>query len=316
MTEDISDTPTIVSFPLPDDSHVQTFHLQLANLRGRLVRLSGALNDILRPHKYPEPVARLLSETVVLTTLLSSMLKYEGIFILQAQGDGAVTRLVADMDSSGNIRATAGFDPEKLAAIEDPNPSLKDLMGSGYLAFTVDQGEYSERYQGIVQLQGETLQDCIHHYFSQSEQIATSIRMAVGRDDEGYWRGGAIMLQHMPDHSNIPQDAKPIPENWNRAQILLQTCKNEELLDPRLHDDTLLIRLFHEEGVVVYPSQKITKYCRCSPDKIEGIIQGLSEEDRKEIVVDNKITMTCEFCATTYTFDPENLNLISRDTPQ
>jgi molecular chaperone Hsp33 len=316
MTEDTPDTPIIVSFPLPDDSHVQTFHLQLANLRGRLVRLSGALNDILKPHNYPEPVAKLLSETVVLTTLLSSMLKYEGLFILQAQGDGAVTRLVADMNSDGNIRATAGFDPVKLAAIEDPNPSLKDLMGEGYLAFTVDQGEYSERYQGIVQLQGNTLQDCIHHYFAQSEQIATSIRMAVGQDETGVWRGGAIMLQHMPDHSNIPQDAKPIAENWNRAQILLQTCKNEELLDPRLHDDTLLIRLFHEEGVVVYPSQKITKYCRCSPDKIETVIQGLPEADRSEIVVDGKITMTCEFCATTYTFDPETLALVSKETPQ
>lgn len=316
MTEDTPDPQTVVSFPLPDDSHVQTFHLQLANLRGRLVRLSGVLNNILKPHHYPDPVARLLSETVVLTTLLSSMLKYEGIFILQAQGDGAVSRLVADMNSDGSIRATAGYDPEKLAAIEDPNPGLKELMGDGYLAFTVDQGEYSERYQGIVKLQGETLQDCIHHYFSQSEQIATSIRMAVGKDEDGSWRGGAVMLQHMPDHSNIPQDAKPVPENWNRAQILLQTCKDEELLDPRLHDDTLLIRLFHEEGVVVYPPQKIMKYCRCSPDKIEGIIQGLSADDRKEIVVDGKITMTCEFCATTYTFDPETLDLVSRETPQ
>lgn len=315
MTEDTPDNPSVVSFPMPDDSHVQTFHLQLANLRGRLVKLSGVLNDILIPHYYPEPVARLVAETVVLTTLLSSMLKYEGLFILQAQGDGAVTRLVADMTSAGDIRATAGFDPEKLAKIEDPKPSLKELMGDGYLAFTVDQGEYSERYQGIVKLEGNSLQDCIHHYFSQSEQIGTSIRMAVDKDEAGQWRAGAIMLQHMPDHSNIPQDAKPIPENWNRAQILLQTCKDEELLDPRLHDDTLLIRLFHEEGVVVYPSQKVKKYCRCSPEKLETIIESLPEDDRKDIVVDGKITMTCEFCCTTYTFDPDTRSLISKETP-
>lgn len=308
----MSDTPetpvtpdsSVVTFPMPDDSHVQTFHLQLANLRGRLVKLSGALNDVLRPHDYPAPVARLLSETVVLTTLLSSMLKYEGIFILQAQGDGPVTRLVADMTSSGDIRATAGYDVEKLKALEDPNPSLADLMGEGYLAFTVDQGEYSERYQGIVRLEGYSLQDCIHHYFSQSEQIATSIRMAVGQDEDGQWRGGAIMLQHMPDHSNIPQDAKPVAENWNRGQILLQTCKDEELLDPRLHDDTLLIRLFHEEGVVVYPSQKIRMACRCSREKLGGIIRSLPEADREDIVVDGKITVTCEFCNTHYEFDP------------
>lgn len=305
MSEEDTPNPSIVSFPMPDDSHVQTFHLQLANLRGRLVKLSGVLNDILKPHNYPDTVARLLSETVVLTTLLSSMLKYEGIFILQAQGDGPVTRLVADMTSAGEIRATAGYDAEKLKALETDSPGLVDLMGDGYLAFTVDQGEYSDRYQGIVKLSGNSLLDCIHHYFAQSEQISTSIRMAVGKEENGNWRAGAIMLQHMPDHSNIPQDHKPVPENWNRAQILLQTCKDEELLDPRLHDDTLLIRLFHEEGVVVYPSQKITKGCRCTADRLENVIKMLSAEDRKEIVIDGKIVMTCEFCNKDFVFDPD-----------
>ncbi len=299
--------PAIVSFPLPDDSHVQTFHLQNANLRGRLVRLSGVLNDILKPFDYPEAVEKLVSETVVLTTLLSSMLKYEGIFILQAQGDGAVTRLVSDVTSQGEIRANAGFDPEKLKLVTADSPTIHDLMGTGYLAFTVDQGEFSERYQGIVKLEGNSLQDSIHHYFSQSEQIGTSIRMAVKKDENGMWRAGAIMLQHMPDHANIPQDAKPVSEDWNRGQILLQTCKDEELLDPRLHDDTLLIRLFHEEGVVVYPAQKIKKICRCSMDKIARIVSQLKPEDRADIVVDGKITMTCEFCNTHYSVNPDDM---------
>jgi molecular chaperone Hsp33 len=299
--------PEIVSFPLPDDSHVQTFHLQKANLRGRLVRLSGVLNDILGPFNYPEPVEKLVSETVVLTTLLSSMLKYEGIFILQAQGDGAVSRLVADITSQGEIRANAGYDPEKLKDIKSSAPTIHELMGDGYLAFTVDQGEFSERYQGIVKLEGNSLQDSIHHYFAQSEQIGTAIRMAVKKDEKGAWSAGAIMLQHMPDHANIPQDAKPISEDWNRGQILLQTCKDEELLDPRLHDDTLLYRLFHEEGVVVYPAQKIKKVCRCSMDKIMRIVSQLKPEDRDDIVVDGKITMTCEFCNTHYSVDPKDI---------
>ena len=299
--------PAIVSFPLPDDSHVQTFHLQAANLRGRLVRLGSVLNEILKPHHYPEAVERLVAETIVLTTLLSSMLKYEGIFILQAQGNGAVTRLVSDITSAGDIRATAGYDAEKLALVTDDRPSIPDLMGDGYLAFTVDQGEHTDRYQGIVKLDGNTLQDCIHHYFAQSEQIATAIKMAVAKDENGLWRAGAIMLQHMPDHSNIPQDAKPIPENWNRAQILLQTCKDAELLDPRLHDDTLLFRLFHEEGVVVYPEQKISKACRCTPEKLGRVIKLLSEDDKRDIVVDGQIIMTCEFCNRDFSFDPQNI---------
>lgn len=314
MTDDPSnplppgDQPEVVSFPLPDDSHVQTFHLQTANLRGRLVRLSGVLSDILSPFNYPEPVEKLVSETVVLTTLLSSMLKYEGIFILQAQGNGPVTRLVSDITSQGEIRANAGYDAEKLSALTSESPTIQDLMGEGYLAFTVDQGEFSERYQGIVKLEGNSLQDSIHHYFSQSEQIGTAIRMAVKKDENGLWRAGAIMLQHMPDHANIPQDAKPVSENWNRGQILLQTCKDEELLDPRLHDDTLLFRLFHEEGVVVYPAQKIRKVCRCSLDKIQRVVSQLKPEDIADIVVDGKITMTCEFCNTHYSIDPAEIS--------
>lgn len=307
MSEE-QDTSSVVKFPLPDDSHVKTFHLQLANLRGRIVRLSGVLQDILQPLNYPEPVERLVSETIVLTTMLSSMLKYEGIFILQAQGNGPVTRLVADITSKGDIRATAGFDLEKLAALPQGEPlTLQQLMGEGYLAFTVDQGEYSDRYQGIVKLEGNNLQDCIHHYFEQSEQIGTAIRMAVQRDEKGLWQAGAIMLQHMPDHSNIPQDAKPVPENWNRAKILLDTCKEDELLDPRLHDDTLLFRLFHEEGIVVYPAQAITKACRCTAERLQNVLLMLSPEDKQDIVVDGQIVMTCEFCNKDFCFDPEKL---------
>lgn len=297
--------PAIVNFPLPDDSHIQTFHLERANLRGRVVRLGKVMTDILAPLHYPEAVEKLVCETATLSVLLASMLKYEGVFILQAQGDGPVTRLVSDMTSGGELRATAGFDRERIEKMETEHPNIHDLMGAGYLAFTVDQGEYMDRYQGIVQLQGESLQNSIHHYFSQSEQIGTAIKMAVGKDETGAWRCGAIMLQHMPDHSGIPQDAKPIPENWNRCQILLETCKAEELLDPRLNDETLLYRLFHEEGIRVYPDQKATKGCRCTYEKLSGVLQLLSSEDREESVADGKITMTCEFCNKDFCFSPD-----------
>ena len=209
MTEEIQneEKEAIVQFPLPDDSHVLTFDLERANLRGRIIRLGRVLDTILDPHDFPEVIEKLLAETIILSVLLSSMLKYEGIFILQAQGAGSVSRLVADVTSSGDIRGTAGFDTEALDKLlaKNQTPSASDLIGQGYLAFTVDQGEFMERYQGIVELK-DTLLESIHHYFAQSEQIGTAIKMAAAKDSEGHWRAGAIMLQHTPDHSNIPQD--------------------------------------------------------------------------------------------------------------
>lgn len=299
----------IVSFPLPDDSHILTFDLERANLRGRIVRLGRVLNDIIDPHDYPEKVASMVAETVTLSVLLSSMLKYEGVFILQAQGEGPVYRLVSDVTSAGDIRGTAGFDPEALDKLLDgnPEPQINELIANGYLAFTVDQGEYMERYQGIVELLGNCLEDSIHHYFAQSEQIGTAIKMAVQKDESGTWRAGAIMLQHVPEHEKIPQDHKPVAENWNRARILLETCTAEELLDQKLHDDTLLFRLFHEEGVRVYQPDQVRKGCRCTPEKLESILALLSEDDRKHATVDGKIVMTCEFCNKDFPFDPDKI---------
>ncbi len=300
----------VVAFPLPDDSHVLTFDLERANLRGRIIRLGGTLDQIIGAHDYPPAIGKLVAETVTLSVLLSSMLKYEGIFILQAQGDAAVTRLVSDVTSSGEVRATAGYDAEKLEKLlaETPDPDIRSLLGKGYIAFTVDQGEYMERYQGIVELKGHSLRDSIHHYFSQSEQIGTAIRMTVEKNEAGNWKAGAIMLQHVPDHSNIPQDVKPVAENWNRAQILLETCKDEELLDPKLHDETLLYRLFHEEGVRVYRPSSVSKGCRCTNEKLQSILALLSKEDREHATKDGKITMTCEFCNKDFCFNPDTIS--------
>lgn len=310
MTDDrqTNDTASIVSFPVPDDSHFLTFDLERANLRGRILKLGKVLDTILSPHKFPEPIEKLMVETMTLSVLLSSMLKYEGIFILQSQSDGVVTRLVSDVTSAGEVRATAGFDREKLAALlaVNPNPTTHDLLGKGYLAFTVDQGEFTERYQGIVELK-EDLLSSMHHYFSQSEQIGTAIKMAVGKGDDGKWRVGAIMIQHTPDHSNIPQDSKPTAENWNRAQILLDTCTNEELLDVKLRDETLLFRLFHEEVVRIYTPHPITKGCRCTPDKLKTVLAALSADDLDHAAIDGKITMTCEFCNKDFGFMKDEL---------
>lgn len=306
--------PFSQDFDRPDDDVIQSFQLESSNLRGRVVRLGGALDDILHPHQYPFHVAHIVAETITLTALLSSMLKYEGVFTLQAQGDGPVGMTVSDMTSAGLLRGCANFDAERvqhgierLAAMSDTESAQNhyaQLLGKGYLAFTVDQAGAQDRYQGIVELKGASLIDCVQHYFSQSEQIGTGIKMAVGARD-GKWRAGGIMLQHMPeDQRNIEarlSDARE--DDWRRAMILLGSCTDGELLDPNLHSHALLTRLFHEEGVRVYEPKPVRKGCRCSQEKVESVVNMLPEDDLDYMEKDGKISMKCEFCSREYVLD-------------
>ena len=291
------------------DNIVQTFQLEDSNLRGRILRMGSAMNDILERHAYPDSVSRLTGEAAMLALLLSSMLKYDGIFTFQTQSDGAVPMLVADITRRGVVRACAKFDAE---AVEGKG-SGGDLLGEGHLAFTVDQGDETERYQGIVALTGDSLQDSVQHYFTQSEQIATGIRIAVGRDVDGKWRGGAIMLQRLPEQG-AQEEGEAHEDDWRRAMVLLQSCTDAELLDKNLSQDDLLFRLFHEGGVRVYGPQAVEEGCRCSRDRANHILDMMSDEDRHDMVVDDKIVVTCEFCNRDYVFEGDVLdNILARE---
>lgn len=294
---------------------VETFFLEEANLRGRIVRLGSVVDDILVPHNYPGPIASLTGQAAVMALLLSSMLKDDGIFTLQAQGDGPLGTLVADVMGHGNVRACARFDAERLArweADEVPETAYMGLIGQGVLVFTIDQGgQNTERYQGMVDLNGGTMAECVQHYFTQSEQIKTSIRLALRRGEDGHWRAGAILLQKMPDESkpNANQNDSPEDEDcWNRATVLLQSCKDEELLDDSLPVNDLLFRLFHQEGVRVQPPHTVQQKCRCSAERVENVLMGMSSEDRVEMSDDKgQISAKCEFCSHEYHFDAAEL---------
>ncbi len=294
------------------DNYFQTFQLESSNIRGRIVRLGSVLDEILDAHNYPLPVSHLVAETATLSLALSSMLKYEGIFTLQAQGDGPLKMLVSDVTSSGILRACASFDEERmqhsreqllaLKTTESSQNHLAQYLGKGYIAFTVDQGQHTDRYQGIVELKGASLVDCVQHYFTQSEQIGTGIKMAVGRRGN-HWRAGAIMLQNMPeqyaDHAAIGNMDE---DDWRRAMILLESCTEDEFLDPGLDTDNLLIRLFHEEGIRVYDRHDIQKGCRCAAERVENILYSMTEEDIEHMSIKGKIEMVCEFCSKVYVY--------------
>lgn len=286
---------------MTDDNFILPFQLESSALRGRVVRLDTAVDDILSAHAYPEAVNGHLAQTITLAAMLSSMLKYDGIFTLQAQGQGALSMLVSDMTSAGVIRGCATFDKDELA---DKGTALGDLMGEGYMAFTVDQGEGTERYQGIVELK-DTLEGSIQHYFTQSEQIQTGIVLAAARVD-GSWRAQGIMIQHMPEEGG-KKPGNMEEDDWRRAMVLMQSCKADELLDPGLSAEDILFRLFHEEGVRVYDLQALRKGCRCSEEKIAAMLKMMSDDDIRDMTVDGSIAMTCEFCSREYRFNPADL---------
>lgn len=301
-----------------DDNVIQPFQLEASALRGRIVRAGHALDEILTPHDYPDVVSQLVAETITLSLLLSSMLKYKGIFTLQTRGDGPIGMLVADVTSEGTVRGCATFDKERLekAVAEEPESlqsRLEYYLGSGHIAFTVDHEGLENRYQGIVELKQSSLVDSVQHYFNQSEQIRTGIQMAVGKVGKK-WRAGAIMLQNLPeDQKNLgalASDARE--EDWRRTMILLETCTEQELLDPDLHSNALLMRLFHEEGVRVYDVIGVEKGCRCDASKVEAIIAGMPEEDIEYLTENGTIKMRCEFCSRDFVLDVKNLKLSAK----
>ena len=304
------------------DNIIQPFLLDSTNLRGRMVRFGSVVDEILSAHDYPRPIAHLVAETLTLCALLSSMLKYEGIFTLQANGDGPLSMVMADVTSTGHIRACASYDAERLNSARDQLDALKSeetaqnhlaqYLGKGYIAFTVDQGEGMERYQGIVELKGSSLIDCVQHYFTQSEQIQTGIKMAVGERD-GKWRSAGIMLQNMPEEGGHhfqaarAYDSNLKEDDWRRSMILLDSCTNDELLDKDIGANELLYRLFHEEGVRIFEKTELEKKCRCNMGRVESILQSMSEDDLDYMADDGVITMRCEFCGTDYSYNTSEI---------
>lgn len=281
------------------------FQLDRTGLRGRFVRLGPALDEILERHAYPEAVARTLGELVLLASALAGELKFQGSFSLQVRGKGPVTLMVADCTNAGVIRGYADFDPTAPLAPGDTN----ELFGEGLLAVTLDQSAVGgDAQQGIVELEGATLTDCMLTYFQRSQQIRTGMRFALGRDAEGAWQGGGIVVQAMPEEGGHSDPAIPADEDgWRRAMILLGTVTDEELIGPEPDVDTVLHRLFHQETVRVYPTIGLEHGCRCSAGRFAAILRGFSPEEIQDMrQEDGSITATCQFCSRSYRFQGDS----------
>src|SRR6187431_1093357 len=284
---------------VPVDDAVLPFEVAELDLRGRLTRLGPALDDVLTKHDYPPAVGKLLGEAIVLATLLGTALKFDGRFILQTQTDGPVSFLIVDFQAPDRLRAYARYDAKRLKDGQDSG----QLLGKGHLAMTIDQGADMSRYQGLVALEGGSLEDAAHEYFKSSEQIPTRVRLAVGEEMSpglGHrWRAGGMLLQFLPkapERARVPDihpgdapegtPAHVIDEDdaWVEGRSMIETVEDLELLDPSLSSERLVYRLFHERGVRVFKSVPIVARCSCSRDGVEAMLRSFSQDDRDHMV--------------------------------
>ena len=301
------------------DDIVLPFAVEFLSIRGRLVRLGPAIDQLLKRHDYPEAVSKLVAEAVALAALLGSTLKMNGRFQLQTKSDGPVTMLLVDFDAPSHLRALARFDRTRLESASAGG----DLLGHGHLAFTIDPGGEMTRYQGVIALEGQGLEAAAHHYFERSEQIPTLARLAVGEivtASGGAWRAGGLVVQYLPeagarrltadfDPGDAPEGVEPdrIVEDdaWTEAKARAATTEAHELIDPTLSGERLLFRLFNERGVRVYEPTPLAAVCRCSAEGVDAMLRSFPPHEVKEMVGDDgMIGVTCEFCSTKRVFDP------------
>ncbi|WP_170790216.1 Hsp33 family molecular chaperone HslO [Ruegeria lacuscaerulensis] len=309
------------------DDTVLPFQLDVSDMRGRVARLDGVLDGILKQHDYPEKVEALVAEMALLTALIGQTVSLRWKLSLQVQSKGAVRMIATDYyapqaeGEPARIRAYASFDHDKLT---DAAPF--DQVGEGYFAILIDQGEGTQPYQGITPLAGGSLSACAEAYFAQSEQLPTRFSLSFGKSTEPgvgeHWRAGGVMLQHMPKASPFAasgQGAGEIltandlvdgeeGENWGRVNILLDTVDDLELIGPSIAPTDLLIRLFHEEQPRVYDAQPVQFGCTCSEDRVRQSLSIYSAKDIEKMTTpEGDVTADCQFCGAHYVLDPSTV---------
>ncbi|MCV6825587.1 MULTISPECIES: Hsp33 family molecular chaperone HslO [Halocynthiibacter] len=309
------------------DDTVLPFQLDRADVRGRVARLDGVLDSVLEQHDYPPVIEALIAEITLLTALIGQTIDLRWKLSLQVRGNGAARILATDYygptkeGEPARIRAYASFDKERL----DENAPGFEQIGKGYFAILIDQGDGMKPYQGITPIAGGSLAACAQTYFAQSEQLPTRFELTFGRstekDGDESWRAGGMMLQHMPKASPFAKSedggdeqglltasdllSDDEEDNWNRANILLDTVEALEMIGPSVAPTELLVRLFHEESPRVFDAQPVTFGCTCSEERVRNSLSIYSAKDLEHMTTEKgEITADCQFCGKHYVLDP------------
>jgi molecular chaperone Hsp33 len=261
---------------------IQPFLIDRSAIRGRLVRVETSLNTILAAHNYPPPVSLHLAEQIVLAALLSATLSGDGILTVQAKGDGPVRFIVVE------------------------------VLGKGYLAVTLDPGGDEQRYQGIVELTGDSLSDAFRGYFIQSQQAEVMVQVAVRPPDKKHpsWRAGGIIIERVPVEGGKESEftREEQDELWERTGLFMNTLKEAEMLDPGVTPQNLLYRLFNEDGVWVTRVQPLKSGCRCSRERVRRVLKSLPKEELISALDNGKLTIHCQFCNKREAFTRADIN--------
>lgn len=317
------------------DDTVLPFQLDRADIRGRVARLDGVLEQVLKQHNYPPQIEALVAEMALLTALIGQSVKLRWKLSLQVRGKGPARLIATDYygpqedGQPARIRAYASYDAERL---QDGAPPFSQI-GEGYFAVMLDQGQDMLPYQGFTPIAGGSLSACAETYFAQSEQIPTRFALTFGESSEpgraSHWRGGGVMLQHMPapggnvaaevgsgedgllSHIDILSGVEA--ENWNRANVLLDTVEEMELIGPQVTPSDLLVRLFHEEGPRVFDATPVRFGCSCSEEKVRNTMSIYSQKDISKMLAPNgMVTADCQFCGAHYELEPATLGFEAR----
>ncbi|MEX1661158.1 Hsp33 family molecular chaperone HslO [Thioclava sp. 15-R06ZXC-3] len=320
------------------DDTVLPFQLDRSDIRGRVARLDGVLEEVLSQHDYPRIVEMLVAEVALLTAMIGQTIKLRWKLSIQVRGNGPIRIIATDYyaptadGAPARIRGWASYDAEALDLAADPFSQI----GQGYFAILIDQGQDTTPYQGITPLTGGSLSACAEAYFAQSEQLATRFELSFGRSilpGQGEsWRAGGVMLQHMPPASPLhivpegsgdegllnPEDLLEGEEgeNWVRANVLLDTVEDMELIGPTVQPTDLLVRLFHEERPRVFDPQRVEFGCTCSADRVRNSLSIYSARDIATMTTDDgRVTADCQFCGAHYEFDPATLGFEAAKNP-
>mgnify|MGYP001347963299 FL=1 len=286
-------------------NHIIPFQLSNNEVRGMIVRFDTVLYNIIKRHNYAQNIESLLADTLTITACLGSRMKHDGVFTIQGKGSGDVHTLFADITNDGCLRGYVGLKED----FKNENVNLLKLMNSGHISFTLDQGKYSKRYQGIVELE-EEISKATELYFSNSEQLETKFSTFnyydIDEADRGdLFPGGLIMLQKMPIKNKFSE--KTNKEVWELSRDFLSTLKKEEFLSTKLSSKDILFRLFNELKVITYDEIEIKDKCRCSQDRVQFALNNLDKKELSEIADENgDIKVMCEFCKTERLFSYPN----------
>ena len=297
---------------------LQKFIFDNAAVRGELVEISDTWREIQARHAYPKAVRSLLGEMVAAGALLSANLKFNGALVMQIHGDGPVRLLVVECDADLRMRATAKLAPDVEIPDDATLSQMFNVNGKGRFVITLDPADKvpgQQPYQGVVPLDGDDMATVIENYMLRSEQMDTRLWLAA---DDKVARG--LLLQKLPRHSGKEDQTKQATEaedleTWNRAAMLGQTVKREELLSTDI--STLLHRLFWEETIRVFDPVYPEFHCSCNREKVGNMLKMLGQEEVESALTElGELGINCDFCGKHYAFDKVDCaQLFASDSP-